>query len=307
MIDKLRIQNTLQKAQQLSEIYNCKLNLGFSGGKDSIVLKYFADLYDIDYVANFNNTQIEQNPHQIQFIKSNYPEVKIIHPDKEKSFFVLMKKHGLPSIFRRWCCEHLKHSNNKLTEYRINIMGVRGEESNNRMKRGAVSVFGNSKRAAKTYEKLKATFANTDSQIQCESGKDKVNIYPIFDLTENEIWDIIKSEKLVVPDAYKNKRRLGCAFCPFESFGRSLETIKDCPNLTKQWLKILSDREFQETKQKNIVGKTNGTGLFYLYITQSLLTTDRTNSALKYLNQKDLYGKTGLEKFEDYINNVLSN
>ncbi|MDR1459717.1 MAG: hypothetical protein LBI60_05840, partial [Bacteroidales bacterium] len=145
----------LKKAERLSEIYECKLNLGFSGGKDSVVLKYFADLYGIDYTANFNNTQIEQYKGMIRFIKTNYPDVNIVHPDKKNSFFELMKKKGLPSLFRRWCCESLKHSNPKLSEYRVNVMGVRGEESRNRMERGAISVFGNSKKAKKKLEKLR--------------------------------------------------------------------------------------------------------------------------------------------------------
>ena len=60
MIDTNKIKSTLKKTEQLAERYECKLNLGFSGGKDSVVLKYFADYYGIDYVAHFNNTQIEQ-------------------------------------------------------------------------------------------------------------------------------------------------------------------------------------------------------------------------------------------------------
>jgi phosphoadenosine phosphosulfate reductase len=301
MIDTNKIKQTLKKSERLAEIYGCKFNLGFSGGKDSVVLKYFADYYGIDYIAHFNNTQIEQHGGMIQFIKNSYPEVHIIHPDRENSFFELMKKRGLPSMFRRWCCESLKHSNPKLREYLVGIMGVRGEESKKRAERGMVSVFGDSKRAKKTLEKLKATFAQTDSQIQCEGGKDTVNIYPIFDLTEKEIFDIIKTEKLIIPDAYSSNRRLGCAFCPFASFHENLKTVKDHPNLVKMWLKTLSDSDFLKTRQKNIVGKTNGTGLFYLYITKSLLTNELIRRGLAYLNEKDLHGKTGLQRFEEYL------
>jgi hypothetical protein len=64
----------------------------------------------------------------------------------------------------------------------------------------------------------------------------------------------------------------------------------------------LSDKEFQEKRQKNIVGKTNGAGLFYLYISRSLLTNNEFRKGLDYLNEKDLFGKTGLQKFEDFLN-----
>lgn len=60
MVDAQKIRATLKKAEQLAEIYGCRLNLGFSGGKDSVVLKYLADYYGIKYFAHFNNTQIEQ-------------------------------------------------------------------------------------------------------------------------------------------------------------------------------------------------------------------------------------------------------
>jgi len=300
MIDTNKIKSMLKKSEKLAEIYECKLNLGFSGGKDSVVLKYFADYYGIDYVPNFNNTQIEQYKGMISFIKTNYSDVHIIHPNKENSFFELMKHKGLPSLFRRWCCESLKHSNPKLKDYRVNIMGVRGEESINRLKRGEISVFGKSKRAEKTLEKLKSTFANTESQIQCEGGRDKINIYPIFDLTEKDIFTIIKTENLIIPEAYKNCSRIGCAFCPFTSFHENLNTIKTSPSLVKMWLKTLGG-DFIERMGKNIFKKTDEIGVFYLHISQSLLTSKDIYLGLQYLNNKDIFGETGYEKFKKFI------
>jgi phosphoadenosine phosphosulfate reductase len=307
MIDTVKIKSTLKKSERLAEIYGCRLNLGFSGGKDSVVLKYFADYYGIDCIAHFNNTQIEQYKGMAGFIKTNYPDVCIVHPDKENNFFELMKKHGLPSIFRRWCCEHLKHSNPKLKKYRVNIMGVRGEESRKRTERGAISVFGESKRAKKTLEKLKLSFASQDCQISCEGGKDRVNIYPVFDLTELDVWNIIKTENLAVPDAYSEHKRLGCAFCPFASFGENIETIKNSPNLTRMWIKTFASPGFIEKYQKNIFGKVNEISLFYLYISNSLLDKNTVKKRLMYLNEKDMYGETGLQRFEMYLreNNVL--
>jgi len=306
MIDTNKIKSMLKKSEKLAEIYGFPLNLGFSGGKDSVVLKYFADYYGIKYVANFSNTQIEQYKPMISFIKNNYPDVNIINPNKENSFFELLKKHGLPSLFRRWCCEYLKHSNPKLKDYSVNIMGVRGEESRQRMERGMILVFGRTKRAEKQREKLKATFANTDSQIQCEGGKDKVNIYPIFDLTEKEIFTIIKTENLIIPEVYNSCNRIGCAFCPFASFHENLNTIKTHPNLAKMWLKTLGG-DFIERIQKNIniLKKTDEIGLFYLYISKSLLTNNKINSGLLYLNDKDIYGDTGYTKFKQFLEEYL--
>jgi hypothetical protein len=79
-----------------------------------------------------------------------------------------------------------------------------------------------------------------------------------------------------------------------------METIKNNPNLTKMWLKTLDD-DFIKTREKSIVGKTNGTGLFYLYIAKSLLTDELLRKGLAYLNGKDLHGKTSLQVFEEYL------
>jgi phosphoadenosine phosphosulfate reductase len=307
MIDTAKIKTTLKKTEHLAEIYGCRLNLGFSGGKDSVVLKYFADYYGIDYIAHFNNTQIEQYKGMNGFIKTNYPDVCIVHPDKENSFFELMKRKAMPSIFHRWCCEYLKHSNPKLKEYRVNIMGVRGEESRKRMERGAISVFGESKRAKKTLEKLKLSFASQDSQISCEGGKDKVSIHPIFDLTEQDVWEVIKTENLAVPDAYFSHKRLGCAFCPFSSFPNNMETVKDRPEIARMWIKTLSESSFIHKHERNLYLKVDGVGLFYLYIHNFMLRRVWIEKGLKYLNEKDMYGETGLQKFEKYLreNNVL--
>jgi 3'-phosphoadenosine 5'-phosphosulfate sulfotransferase (PAPS reductase)/FAD synthetase len=301
MIDTAKIKSTLKKVEKLAEIYECPLNLGFSGGKDSVTLKYFADYYGIKYVAHFNNTQIERYKPMLRFIRDNYPDVGIVHPDRENSFFALMKKNGLPSLFRRWCCESLKHSNPKLKDYRVNIIGVRGEESAKRLERGAVSVFGKSKRAKKTLENLKRSFAQTDSQIQCEGGKDKVNVYPIFDLTEKEVFTVIKTENLVIPPVYhEGCNRLGCAFCPFAPLPENIKTIRENPRLARMWLKTLGG-DFIERTRRNIFGKTDETGLFYLYISQSLLTNDKMRAGLRYLNGRDVFGQTGHERFNMYL------
>ncbi|MDR2917829.1 MAG: phosphoadenosine phosphosulfate reductase family protein [Tannerella sp.] len=302
MIDTKKIMSMLQKSQMLAEIYNCKLNLGFSGGKDSVVLKYFADYHNIDYVANFNNTQIEQYKGMLKFIKTNYPDVIIIHPEKKNSFFELMKKKGIPSLFRRWCCESLKHSNPKLSEYKVNVMGVRGEESIARFERGEISVFGKSKRSERKLDALKKTFESNDSIIKCEGRKDKVNIYPIFDLTEKEVYEIIKVENLTIPDIYYSGcGRLGCAFCPFASPSENYQTIKSNPSIAKMWIRILSNEYFLKKRQRNVIGKTDGTGLFFLYINKMMMYKKTFNKGLMYLNEKDMYGKTGLELFEEYL------
>ena len=102
------------------------LSLGFSGGKDSVVILDLAERAGIKYNAIYANTTVDP-PGTISFIKKNYPQVQIMHP--KKSFFKLIEEKGFPSRLRRFCCERLKE------RYGIgkrSIEGMRAAESRNR-------------------------------------------------------------------------------------------------------------------------------------------------------------------------------
>ena len=100
--------------------------LGFSGGKDSVVILDLAERSGIKYNASYANTTVDP-PGTISFIKKNYSQVQILHP--KKSFFQLVESKGLPGRMRRFCCEKLKE------QYGIGqrtIEGMRAEESKSR-------------------------------------------------------------------------------------------------------------------------------------------------------------------------------
>ena len=80
------------------------LSLGFSGGKDSVVILDLAERAGIKYNAIYANTTVDP-PGTISFIKRHYPQVRIIHP--EKSFFQLVEEKGLPSRLRRLSLIHI--------------------------------------------------------------------------------------------------------------------------------------------------------------------------------------------------------
>lgn len=72
------------------------LNLGFSGGKDSVVILDLAERAGIKYNAIYANTTVDPSG-TISFIKKNYSQVQIMHP--EKSFFKLVEEKGFPYRF----------------------------------------------------------------------------------------------------------------------------------------------------------------------------------------------------------------
>lgn len=58
--------------------------LGFSGGKDSVVILDLAERSGIKYIASYANTTVDP-PGTISFIKKNYSQVQILQP--KQSFF----------------------------------------------------------------------------------------------------------------------------------------------------------------------------------------------------------------------------
>lgn len=56
-------------------------SLGFSGGKDSVVILDLAERAGVRFTATYANTTVDP-PGTISFIKTNYPQVVIRHPEK---------------------------------------------------------------------------------------------------------------------------------------------------------------------------------------------------------------------------------
>lgn len=103
-----------------------KVELCYSGGKDSDVILQLAKEAEIDFVPIYKMTTIDP-PGTIQHAKENGCEIR----RPEKTFFQLVRENGLPSRFVRFCCAYLK-------EYKIlddAILGVRRAESVKRAKR----------------------------------------------------------------------------------------------------------------------------------------------------------------------------
>lgn len=71
-----------------------KVNLSFSGGKDSTVLRDIALSVDEDIPVVFSNTGLEY-PEIVTFVKC-FPNVDIVKP--EKSFYWVIKNEGYPVI-----------------------------------------------------------------------------------------------------------------------------------------------------------------------------------------------------------------
>lgn len=184
--------------------------VGFSGGKDSQALLQLVKMAGVRYKAYYSVTTNDP-PDNVYFIRQHYPEVEFLHP--KENFFRLVEKRGLPTMYRRFCCEVLKEGGGVGC---VVLTGVRAEESRKRAAYDEIQVFSHRK------EHSEHTHTRTIEEIEenehrCIKGKDKLMIYPLLRWTESDVWQFLHEQGLPTNPCYKHTGRVGCMFCPFST------------------------------------------------------------------------------------------
>lgn len=185
--------------------------VAFSGGKDSQVLLDLVRRAGVKYRAVYSVTG-NDSPENVYFIRKYYPDVEFYHP-KEK-YIQLVRKHGLPTMVSRYCCEKLKEHSGE--GYMV-LTGVRADESRKRAKYMEVTV--QSRRKEHEGRENYSIEEIEENEHRCIKGKDVLMFRPILSWKEDEVWEYIKSERLPVNPCYETVHRVGCMFCPFSSKG----------------------------------------------------------------------------------------
>lgn len=250
-----------------------KVELCYSGGKDSDVILQLAKEAEIDFVPIYKMTTIDP-PRTIQHAKENGCEIR----RPEKTFFQLVREKGLPSRFTRFCCAYLK-------EYKIMdnaIIGVRRAESTKRAKR---------------YKE--------PTQCRIYGNGEHVNqIFPILDWTNDDVKNYIldrgiKCHPLYYDDKgdFRVERRLGCIGCPLASNAKN--EFKRYPKFVKAYIEAA--RVFIDGKSERKDKYRDPYVLFYANF--FCPTAEDYHNFLNQLNGNNLFDdKIDVKKFlEDYF------
>lgn len=203
----------IDKSIRLLRAYGCRheLTIAYSGGKDSDVLLHLAKMAGVQFTVVHNVTTIDPPGTISHCVKAG----AIINRPK-MTFFDLIAKKGLPSMFRRFCCSYLKE------QYvgKYVALGIRRCES--------------VKRAARY-----------DEPTACRvypGGKESEQVFPILEWTDEDVAQFVSDEHLqchplyYVDGHFDVTQRLGCLGCPLQS-DRGRGDFLKYPKLLRQYVK----------------------------------------------------------------------
>ena len=231
------VADTLKRIKEMYDAYARKCDvayIGFSGGKDSVVLLDLCHkVLPLDVPVVFSDTDMElPDTYRVwEEIQNRYSGRPFLKVTARTSALETWRLFGPPSQALRWCCSvhkstpailALKNRLGKKSIKTLAFVGVRGEES---LRRSGYDDIGD----------------GLKSQSQ-------VNAMPILAWSAHELWIYIFEHDLLLNEAYrKGLPRVGCLMCPMSS-DRQNSLIRanyhDSVELFADVIRNTIDREF---------------------------------------------------------------
>lgn len=179
---------------------------GFSGGKDSVVIKQLMVEAGVPCDWHYGVTTIDP-PEVVRFIHQTHPDVVMLRSAKYRNFGDLLAKRGLPTRIRRFCCTVFKEL--RSPNSRTKVLGIRAEES---AKRKAL------------WPEFKPSWMKNDGPLLC----------PILFWTQADVWEFIEDRKLPYCTLYdEGFDRLGCVACPMATPAYRQAGLKRYPHVDR--------------------------------------------------------------------------
>jgi 3'-phosphoadenosine 5'-phosphosulfate sulfotransferase (PAPS reductase)/FAD synthetase/ferredoxin len=201
------VADTLKRIKEMYDAYSGKCDvvyIGFSGGKDSVVLLDLCHrVLPLDVPVVFSDTDMElPDTYRVwEEIQSRYEGRPFLKVSAKTPALENWRLFGPPSRSVRWCCSvyksapaliELKHRLGVTSVKAAAFLGVRSEES---LSRSAYEDIGEG--------------VKTSSQA---------NLMPILEWGAHELWLYLLENNLMVNCAYRyGLSRVGCVMCPESS------------------------------------------------------------------------------------------
>lgn len=199
--------DTLKRIKEMYDAYKGKCDavyIGFSGGKDSVVLLDLCHkVLPVDVPVVFSDTDMElPDTYRVwEEVQSRYEGRPFLKVSAKAPALENWRTFGPPSQALRWCCSvhkstpailALKERLGNCSIKMLAFVGVRGEESQRRSRYDDIG------------DGLKS--------------KSQVNAMPILAWSAHELWLYIFEHDLLLNEAYrKGLPRVGCLMCPMST------------------------------------------------------------------------------------------
>lgn len=266
------------------KLYKQPLVITYSGGKDSDVLLHLAKASGIPYEVLHSLTTADA-PETVRHVYGTFRRLEergvkctVDKHDKPDGTRVTMwnlipRKLIPPTRLVRYCCAELKEGGGK---DRFIATGVRWAESTARKRRGALEVLHHD-----PAKKLILSNDNNEDRCLFEAcqlkGKGVVN--PIVDWMENDIWDYIAAEKIVMNPLYcEGFSRVGCVGCPMAGRAGRKREFARYPKIKAAYIRAF-DRMLERRRERGLpCDWQTGVDVYHWWMEDGVMTSQTVMS-----------------------------